>query len=156
MKKQTWIITFIVFLTLSVIFSCGPSKKIQNVQTKQMSAYLALSRNELAEERKVISSGNRDTLIIKDDDGKEFILMKAIRDDETGEMVANEVIDAAVITAKFRNVAERHGKIDLRFEVIVPEEMIDTKWQLVFNPDMFILEDSIRLEPVIITGEDSR
>ena len=156
MKKQTWIITFIVFLTLSVIFSCGPSKKIQNVQTKQMSAYLALSRNELAEERKVISSGNRDTLIIKDDDGKEFILMKAIRDDETGEMVANEVIDAAVITAKFRNVAERHGKIDLRFEVIVPEEMIDTKWQLVFNPDMFILEDSIRLEPVIITGEDFR
>ena len=121
-----------------------------------MSAYLALSRNELAEERKVISSGNRDTLIIKDDDGKEFILMKAIRDDETGEMVANEVIDAAVITAKFRNVAERHGKIDLRFEVIVPEEMIDTKWQLVFNPDMFILEDSIRLEPVIITGEDFR
>ena len=156
MKKQTWIFTFIVFLTLSVIFSCGPSKKIQNVQTKQMSAYLALSRNELAEERKVISSGNRDTLIIKDDDGKEFILMKAIRDDETGEMVANEVIDAAVITAKFRNVAERHGKIDLRFEVIVPEEMIDTKWQLVFNPDMFILEDSIRLEPVIITGEDFR
>lgn len=141
---------------LSVIFSCGPSKKIQTVQTKQMSAYLALSRNELAEERKVISSGNRDTLIIKDDDGKEFILMKAIRDDETGEMVANEVIDAAVITAKFRNVAERHGKIDLRFEVIVPEEMIDTKWQLVFNPDMFILEDSIRLDPVIITGEDFR
>lgn len=156
MKKQTWIFTLVLFVLLSAVLSCGTSKKIQTVQTKQLSAYLALSRNELAEERKVINSGDRDTLVIKDDEGKEFILMKAIRDEETGEMVANEVIDAAVITAKFRNVAERHGKVDLRFEVIVPQEMIDTKWQLVFNPDMFILEDSIRLEPVIITGEDFR
>ena len=155
MKRQTFIFIIVLAVLLLGLFSCGTSK-IQNVQTKQLSAYLALSRNELAEERKVISSGNRDTLLIKDDDGTEYILMKAIRDDETGEMVANEVIDAAVITAKFRNVAERHGRVDLRFEVIVPQEMIDTKWQLVFNPDMYILEDSIRLEPVIITGADFR
>ena len=71
-------------------------------------------------------------------------------------MVATDVIDAAVITARFRNVAERHGKIDLRFEVIVPEDMIDKKWQLRFYPDMFIMEDSLRLDPVIITGEEFR
>lgn len=155
MKKQTWIFALFIIVFICGTISCGTTK-IQNVQTKQLSAYLALSRSEAAEERKVISSGDRDTIVVKDVQGNELILMKAIKDDETGEMVANEVIDAAVITAKFRNVAERHGRVDLRFEVIVPQEMIDTKWQLVFNPDMFILEDSVRLEPVIITGADFR
>ena len=81
--------------------------------------------------------------------------MKAVRD-EDGEMVAADVLDAAVVTARFRNVAERHGKIDLEFQIIVPQSMQDSKWQLRFYPDMFILEDSLRLDPVIITGNAYR
>ena len=34
--------------------------------------------------------------------------------------------------------------------------MQDSKWQLRFYPDMFIMQDSIRLAPVIITGNDYR
>lgn len=82
--------------------------------------------------------------------------MKAIKDDLTGEMVASDVIDAATVTARFRNIAERLGKVDLAFQVIVPKSMIDSKWQLRFYPDMFILEDSVRLDPVIITGASYR
>ena len=134
---------------------CGPSK-IQNLQTQRLSASLALSRGELAEERRVIASAPRDTITVTGENGETLLLMKAVRDDDSGEMVAHDVIDAAVVTARFRNVAERHGRVDLRFEVIVPAEMIDKKWQLQFNPDMFILGDSIRLEPVIITGSDFR
>ena len=37
----------------------------------------------------------RDTLRIKDDDGRELLLMKAIRDEESGDMVATETLDAA-------------------------------------------------------------
>ena len=81
--------------------------------------------------------------------------MRAVRDDN-GEMVANERLDAAVVTARFRNVAERHGKVDIEFQVVVPEAMQDGKWQLRFYPDMFILGDSLRLDPVIITGKDYR
>ena len=81
--------------------------------------------------------------------------MKAIKD-ENGEMVAHDVLDAAVVTARFRNVAERHGKVDIEFQVIVPQSMQDSKWQLRFYPDMFIMQDSIRLAPVIITGNDYR
>ena len=80
--------------------------------------------------------------------------MKAIKDDATGEMVANEVLDAAYVSARFRNVAERHGKVAIQFDIIVPHSMMDSKWQLRFNPDMYILEDSVRLDPVIITGKD--
>ena len=115
-----------------------------------------MSRNEVAEERKVIASAPRDTITVTGENGETLLLMKAVRDEESGEMVAHDVINAAVITARFRNVAERHGRVDLRFEVIVPQEMMDTRWQLQFYPDMFILEDSVRLEPVIITGSEFR
>lgn len=99
---------------------------------------------------------NRDTLRVTDLDGKELIIMKAVRDDETGEMVATEQLNAAVVTARFRNLAERHGKVDLEFQVIVPESMRDSRWQLRMHPDMFILEDSLRLDDVVITGDQYR
>jgi hypothetical protein len=149
------LVLLLAALLLSV-FGCGAPSRIETVQTRQIAARLALSRSEMAEERRTIASGSRDTIRVTDPEGRELILMKAVRDEGTGEMVASEVIDAAVITARFRNVAERHGRIDLRFEVIVPGEMLDSRWQLRFYPDMFVLEDSIRLEPVIITGSDYR
>lgn len=141
--------------TASVLAGCGAPKKIDRLRSGEIAATLALSRGEIEEERKVIAS-KRDTLSVKDDDGNTILIMKAVRDEESGEMVATETLDAAVITSRFRNVAERHGIIDLRFEVIVPESMQDSKWQLRFYPDMFVLGDSIRLEPVIITGSDYR
>ena len=142
---------------LLAVYGCGTQrKKIELLEAKKVAVQLALSRNEIEEERKIIEAPRRDTLMVQDDEGNQVIIMKAVKDDESGEMVAHEVLNAAVITARFRNVAERHGKIDLRFEVIVPQEMQDTKWQLRFYPDMFILQDSVRLEPVIITGEEYR
>lgn len=98
----------------------------------------------------------KDTLKIVDEDGTETLIMRAIKDDETGEMVAADVLNAATVTAPFRNVAERMGKVDLAFNVIVPEAMRDSKWQLRFYPDMYIQSDSVSLDPVIITGEGYR
>ncbi|MBR3406540.1 MAG: hypothetical protein IKG92_06550 [Bacteroidales bacterium] len=154
MRQETTVITSILLLAL-LLAACGPTR-LQSIQKRQLAASLALSRGELAEERKVIASARRDTITVTGEDGQQLILMNAIKDEDSGEMVAHDVINAAVITARFRNVAERHGRIDLRFEVIVPQEMMDTRWQLRFYPDMFILEDSVRLEPVIITGSDFR
>ena len=71
-------------------------------------------------------------------------------------MVATDVIKAAKVTARFRNVAERHGKIDIGFQVIVPRTMLDSKWQLRFYPVLYILGDSTDLEHVIITGKGYR
>lgn len=139
-----------------LVLGCSTPTKIDIIRQQQLQAQLALSRNEIEEERKVIASGRRDTIRVKDEStGEEQFIMHAIKD-ESGEMVANEVLNAAVITARFRNVAERHGKIDIRFEVIVPKEMQDVDWQLRFYPDMFIMEDSIRLENVVVTGANYR
>lgn len=143
-------------MVLAFLLACGPTRKIGQIRQQELAATLALSRNEIEEERKVIAVARRDTLTVQDEDGNTVLIMKAVKDQASGEMVATDVLDAAVITARFRNVAERNGRIDLRFEIIVPALMQDTRWQLRFYPDMFILEDSLRLEPVLITGREYR
>lgn len=144
-----------IFLLLAT--ACGTQRRrIEHLHSDHVSATLALSRGEIQEERRVIESVRKDTLTVRDDDGRELLIMKAVRDEGSGEMVAHDEISAAVITARFRNVAERHGRIDLRFEIIVPADMQDSKWQLRFHPDMFIMGDSLRLESVYITGQDYR
>ena len=138
------------------LFSCGVSRKAQSLARGDVSATLKLRDEEpLLPEMEALRSHRRDTIRVTGLNGEEMFLMNAVQD-ENGEMVAHDVIDAAVVTARFRNVAERHGKVDLEFQIIVPEAMQDSKWQLRFFPDMYVLGDSIRLEPVVITGRDYR
>ena len=153
MRKSRIIFSLII---AAVVASCATERKIERMRTGEISAKLALTREQdfIPDIDKNLIA-KRDTLKVTDLEGNEVILMKAIKD-EDGEMIAHDVLDAAVVTARFRNIAERHGKVDLEFQVIVPQEMQDSRWQLRFYPDMYILEDSIRLEPVIITGNDYR
>ena len=139
-----------------LLFSCGVSRKAQSLARGDVSATLKLRDEEpLLPEMEALRSHRRDTIRVTGLNGEEMFLMNAVQD-EDGEMVAHDVIDAAVVTARFRNVAERHGKVDLEFQIIVPEAMQDSRWQLRFFPDMYVLGDSIRLEPVVITGRDYR
>ena len=155
MKKSTQILILALIAVLAV--SCATQQKLKTIREGQVqNVQLTLADDVSYLPEMKVENLQRDTLTIKDDDGTEILIMKAIKDEESGEMVATDVIEAAKVTARFRNVAERRGKIDLGFQIIVPESMIDSKWQLRFYPDMFIMEDSIRLEPVIITGEKYR
>lgn len=86
----------------------------------------------------------------------EPIIMNAIKDTETGEMVATDVINASKVTARFRNVAERAGYVSISFDVSVPTAMSDSEWQLKILPFMAIQEDTVSLEALYITGEKYR
>ena len=97
----------------------------------------------------------RDTLTVQDETGRQVLIMRAVRDVD-GEMVATDVLPAARVTARFRNVAERAGKVDLRFEIRVPKEMQDSQWQLRFYPQMDLTGERIPLDPVFITGSAYR
>ena len=159
MKNRFLKCIFVAVVALSVVSSCATRRKLANLMSEDSTANVQLALANEADylpEMKNDLKASRDTLTVKDDDGREFLLMKAVKDEETGEMVATEVIDAAKVTARFRNVAERHGKVDLAFQIMVPPSMMDTKWQLRFYPYMFVMEDSLRLDPVIITGGDYR
>ena len=96
-----------------------------------------------------------DTMLVKDAEGRDLIIMKAVRD-ENGEMVASDVILPSVVVATFRNVAERMGKVDLRFDITVPANLTDSRWQLRLNPIMDIMGERVSLDPVFITGSRYR
>lgn len=145
-------------LLLAFAVSCGSGAKMARIKKDEAGASLELSNESYVPDVTIPEAMIRkaDTITVTDDDGRKFILMKTFKDKETGEETASEVLDAAVVTARFRNLAERQGKVDIAFQIVVPERMQDSKWQLRFYPDMFVLEDSIRLDPVIITGKDYR
>ena len=146
---------FLAAALLVLVVSCASQHKMKALQSGAYRPSLTLAREQeyIPDIRKDLKA-QRDTFVIKDGD-KEIIIMKAIKD-EDGEMVAHDVLDAAVVTARFRNVAERNGRVDIEFQVIVPQNMQDSKWQLRFYPQMYIMQDTLNLDPVIITGAEYR
>lgn len=155
-----WKINFASICSLAIMYmvmiACGTNHKLSRIEKQSMTAALSLAKEQdYIPELDQRTAIQKDTIKVKDDDGTEMLLMRAIKD-EGGQMVAHDVIDAAVVSARFRNVAERKGRVDLEFQVTVPKEMMDSKWQLRFFPDMYIMQDSIRLDSVIVTGKDYR
>ena len=140
-----------------ILSGCGGARKVSVLSRERPSATISLPAREQSSVRDIsIPQITRDTLKVTGEDGREMLIMNAVRDESSGEMVARDVLRAAVVTARFRNVAERHGQVDLEFEVRVPEQMQDSKWQLRLTPDMYILSDSLSLESVVITGREYR
>ena len=149
---------YYIFLAIALpvlVAGCASGRKVKDLRSGTYRPTLSLAREQdfIPEIRKEMTA-QRDTFVVRDGD-REILIMKAIKD-EDGEMVAHDVLDAAVVTARFRNVAERNGRVDIEFQVIVPQSMQDSKWQLRFRPQMYILEDTLNLDPVIITGADYR
>ena len=139
----------------ALVASCASQHKMKALQSGAYRPSLTLAQEQdYIPDIRTDMKAQRDTFIVKDGD-RELIIMKAVKD-EDGEMVAHDVLDAAVVTARFRNVAERNGRVDIEFQVIVPQSMQDSKWQLRFRPQMYIMLDTLDLDPVIITGSDYR
>ena len=91
-----------------------------------------------------------------DDLSCDSFLMNAVLDEETGDMVATDVLLPSSVVARFANVAERSGYVTLGFDIRVPEEMADSKWRLKLYPVMVMQDDSVALDAVVITGSKYR
>ena len=152
--KRIYYIFLAVALPL-LVAGCASGRKMKTLKSGTVRPSLALTKEQdfIPDIRKDMKA-QRDTFVVRDGD-KEILIMKAIKN-EDGEMVAHDVLDAAVVTARFRNVAERNGRVDIEFQVIVPQSMQDSKWQLRFRPQMYIMQDTLDLDPVIITGAEYR
>ena len=163
-----------------LISGCGTSRKVERMQERQMRAEIGMVEmpGQAGHDGEEISprtsfgrndskgipdrvgydggragNDNRDTTLVAESVWP--IIMNAVRD-EDGNMVATDVIEAASITARFRNVAERGGKVNIEFAVTVPQDMMDPQWQLRFYPQMYVLEDTLGLDPILITGQEYR
>ena len=148
--------TGIVLLAAAVAAGCGTTGKVEKLRLEQPGAMLAVSDVPGAFRDLDLPKVVQDTLVVHDFDGREVIIMNAVRDEESGEMVATETLQAAKVTARFRNVAERNGRVDLAFQVIVPASMQDSRWQVRFHPRMRVLEEVVDLDDIYITGNDYR
>ena len=148
-------LTGAVLLAVLLTAGCGSQGKLERLRRQSLAAQMVIADEKELPEIAMGGEPRRDTMVVEDPDGNQVLIMRAVKD-ENGEMVATDVIQAAKITARFRNVAERSGKVDLNFRIIVPEAMQDRDWQLRFYPDLFVAEDSLRLDPILITGEGYR
>lgn len=139
-----------VFLAL---LSCSPLGKMKKIRSGEVSMILSVPEEKPLDEeieKEVVIDSIRGTL------SEGPIIMNAIKDTETGEMVATDVINASRITARFRNVSERAGYVSISFDVTVPSAMSDSQWQLKILPFMGIQNDTIPLDALYITGERYR
>ena len=152
--KWRWI-SAAFLLILVCLAGCGPQRKLERLRRQSLGAQMVIADEKELPEIEMGAEPRRDTMVVEDPDGNQVLIMRAVKD-ENGEMVATDVLQAARVTARFRNVAERSGRVDLNFRIIVPEAMQDRDWQLRFYPDLFIREDSLRLDPILITGEGYR
>ena len=143
----------IVLCLMFMALSCSPYRRLQYIRSGEVMLGLSVPAEppvEEEEDKAVVIDSIRGSL----SDGP--IIMNAIRDSETGEMVASDVISASKVTARFRNVAERAGYVTIDFDITVPAAMADSRWQLKVRPKMFIHSDTVDLEPVYITGSGYR
>lgn len=138
-------------LLLILMVSCTSYRKVQKIRSGEVVMELAVADEKpLEEEEGPVIDSIRSTL----SDGP--LIMNAIRDDATGEMVATDIINASRVVARFRNVAERAGYASVGFDVIVPEEMHDSRWQLRIFPYMTMKGDRTPLDAIYVTGQKYR
>ncbi len=142
-----------LIVSLFLIVACSPVGKMQKIRSGEVTMSLSVSEEkplEEDEEKDMVIDSIRGTL----SDGP--IIMNAIRDTDTGEMVATDIISASKVVARFRNVAERAGYVSVSFDVTVPSGMSDSQWQLKIQPLMGIQNDTLPLDAIYITGEKYR
>ena len=143
----------VFFMTVLSLLSCSSLGRYAGMAGETLQATLSLPDDMEAAAVETRETAPRiDSSEVSDGP----LIMNAIRDDETGEMVATDVISASKVVAGFRNVAERAGMISIAFDVTVPSELISSSCQLRFSPVVEMPEDSITLEPVVITGRNYR
>lgn len=144
-SDMKWILVAMLFAAVS----CSQYKVMKKVASGEVAIGLTVPGDDEVED--AVDAGSVvDSIAGELPDGP--IIMKAIRDSESGEMVATDVINASKVTARFRNVPERSGYVSIGFDISVPSSMVRSAWKMKLDPRMVLQEDTLGLEAVCITG----
>ena len=141
---------------LALLVSCTASRQL--AQLGREGADVGVSIPAVCETEDKAKEGKSEETILENTSGndREPFIMNAVKDPETGEMVASDVIDASKVVARFRNVAERNGRVTIEFDVTVPSSMVSSKWQLRLFPAAGVLDETFSLDPILVTGSRYR
>lgn len=138
-----------VLLVLFLLASCTNYKIMKKIGTGEINVGIGVQEDpQPQEDRGTVTDS------VAPSDGP--IIMNAIKDSETGEMVATDVIHASRVTARFRNVPERAGFVTIGFDVDVPAALTRSAWKLEMCPRMILHEDTLDLDALCITGQAYR
>lgn len=157
--KTDWKLIGGIGLIFMLCGGCAGQRKIKALETEQVRAGVAVAQEggRIAGRPAVQPEERPDTtsLEIRDIRGNKLI-MNAVLDESSGEMIATDVLREIVVEADFRNVAERKGIVEVAFAITVPPQMQDPQWQIRFQPRFRILEDTLYSDQVHITGKKYR
>lgn len=138
-----------------ILYGCGAKARLRDIQSRELSAGISIPLREDITDLG-IPDITSDTLVLTDLDGNPLTLMKAVQDEQSGEMIATQSLQAAVVTARFQNIAERGGEVEIEFDITIPKVLQDEKWQIRFHPRMMISGEEESLDEVRITGKEYR
>lgn len=145
-------------LCLLMCLGCAGGKKLALLRDEGITARVAagsLDDVDYARLDNVVQDESPQVVEITDLQGNR-IIMNAVKDEESGEMVAVDQLDEIVVVARFRHVAERNGVVDLVFELSVPLELQNRMWQVRFTPQYYVLGDTLTADMIYVTGERFR
>lgn len=140
-----------------IVSGCAGGRKLAMVKDGGITAAVAVGSLDDVYKGAVVDSVKRPPEVVEVEDlHGNRIIMNAVMDENTGEMVAVEQLDEIVVEARFRHVAERNGVVDLVFELAVPEQLQKRMWQVRFSPLFMFQGDTLAGERIFITGERFR
>lgn len=142
------------FILLSA--ACGRGSVLSSIREGQTGAGLSIPSDHDFEKARRELSDEGTGVQLSGERGGEPLIMNAIKDEATGEMVATDIIAASTVVARFRNVAERFGRVLIEFDVTVPEVMMRSDWKLRLTPVLRMAEDTLKLSSIDITGKKYR
>ena len=147
-----------VLVCCTIFYGCAGGKKLALLKNEGITASVAAGSLDDVDYSRLESGGEEQSpqvVEVTDLQGNR-IIMNAVKDEETGEMVATEELDEIVVVARFRHVAERNGMVDLVFELSVPLELQNRMWQVRFTPQYHVLGDTLVADMIYVTGERFR
>ncbi len=145
-------------LLIASVVSCANRRKLNELSNANIGIKVAMANDTvtLASVRdSVLEQKPQDRIAVVDIQGK-VLIMDAVKDEESGEMIAMDRLQAVVVEAKFRNVPERNGYVNIAFDVTVPQAMQSSDWQVRLAPRLYFLGDTMLLDKIYVTGRNYR
>ena len=156
MKEKTiYILCCLTGITLLSSCSTVVRMNINDLRKQNAGVSLFLPKQTPRESdtyKYIVSKPDTDTLTMTGNDGRKYYLMRGTMD-STGTANLSEPLNEVVITAKFKNIAERNGSVRMAFDIHVPSTMLNPQWQVRLTPKAVLYEDTVSLEVLLLTGK---
>lgn len=156
-KRPAFVLPAATVVWLLILCGCSMQGSIRELAEEHVAASVSIADYVLpvytADSSYTVAT---DTLQRVSFRGREVLLMSAVKDEQTGEMVVSDRIDPVVVEARFRNIAERNGYVNIVFDISIPSRMLYSECQLRLYPQLSFLSDTLNLDKVYITGDKYR